>query len=221
MPPYQEIQPGRVFTRYVVLEPPFADYRHKNRQYFCKVQCTCGTIKEVLIKNLVKGKVKSCGCLRQEMLTTGAVHFTHGMATKGNPHRLYGIWCAMKQRCLCPTNRTYKRYGGRGINIAKEWQDSFKAFFIWAISAGYRSGLSIERIDVNGDYSPENCTFIPLKLQARNTRKTRWVTCFGETKSLASWAEDDRCLVKYATVQARLNKGWEPEKALTTPTRQT
>lgn len=126
---------------------------------------------------------------------------------------LHNIWCGMNDRCN-PANVASKNYGDRGISVCEEWRDYTK-FAEWARNNGYKEGLSIERKDVNGDYCPENCTWIELEKQARNRRTTRFVEWQGRTMSLAEAAEIAG--LPYKQVHARLKSGWDLETALTKP----
>lgn len=130
--------------------------------------------------------------------------------------RLYRIWGLMKSRCFNPRNDSYPRYGGRGITVVAQWR-SFPEFREWAIGAGYDDGLTIERKDVNGHYSPDNCCWIPPGLQARNRENTIYLTAFGERKTIPDWVADERCKVGAPAVRTRLKKGWSVELALVTP----
>ena len=127
--------------------------------------------------------------------------------------RLYRTWCHMKGRCNCKTDNSYKHYGGRGIKICNEWDDSYEAFKKWAMDNGYTDSLTIERIDVNGNYEPSNCRWATQSEQCRNKRKTIYVTCDGETKTLANWAED--LGVSYYTLHKRIKYlGFSPERVV-------
>ena len=122
----------------------------------------------------------------------------------------------MKRRCTNPADDKYYRYGARGIKVCDEWLN-WDTFFAWA-EGRYRPGLSINRIDNDGGYNPENCEFTDVVSQARNKSSNHLVTAFGETKILIEWVEDPRCVVTYAALQLRLTRRkWDPEKAITTP----
>jgi len=140
------------------------------------------------------------------------VNYKHG----GSDTRLHTIWMDMWRRCEKPGDPAHRWYGGRGIKVCGEWQD-FAAFRQWAVGAGYRDDLSIDRIDCDGDYSPENCRWATMKVQNRNRRNNARLTAFGETKTLAEWQEDSRCVVTYGAIRFRLAKGWTPEDAITKP----
>lgn len=129
----------------------------------CK--CECGNIIRVEGQHLKDGTIVSCGCYRRknskEKATKHGKRFT----------KLYMVWTSMGQRIHNPRNKEFKNYGGRGIKRCEEWED-FLTFEKWAFAHGYREGLTIERIDVNGDYCPQNCTWIPLEEQGKNTTRT-------------------------------------------------
>lgn len=121
-----------------------------------------------------------------------------------NRRRLQNTLGRMKDRCRNPNNKDYTAYGGRGIKVCEEWLTSFSTFEAWALSAGYDEQLTIDRIDNDGDYTPDNCRWATAKEQARN-RSSNWaVTAWGETKLLIEWAEDPRCTVEYQTLHDRL-----------------
>ena len=123
----------------------------------------------------------------------------------------------MKKRCNNPRNKRFKRYGERGIKVCAEWSDSFQAFQEWAMENGYANDLSIDRIDVDGNYEPDNCRWIPFAQQQRNTSRSHFVTAMGETKTIAEWAELTG--IRQDTIKDRLNKlGWSEEEAVTIPT---
>lgn len=129
---------------------------------------------------------------------------------------LIDVWNAINQRCYNPRHPSYHHYGGRGIQ--SYWHFSFQKFEAWAWANGYQPGLSIERIDNDGPYSPENCTWIPRSRQVRNTRRSRQITAWGETKRLMDWLDDPRCTIySWKALTGRLDRGWPPEIAMTAP----
>lgn len=129
--------------------------------------------------------------------------------------RLYRIYNNMKTRCYNPNSESYKYYGGRGISICNEWLEDFSIFKEWALIHGYREDLTIERLDVNGDYNPDNCVWATYKVQANNMRSNHLETIDGVTKNLTEWAEFYGINIK--TVRDRLLRGWDLKRALTTP----
>lgn len=139
----------------------------------------------------------------------------HNDSRRGHRHPLYGVWATMRSRCNNPNFAAYRNYGARGINVCSKWTD-YVAFKTWAIEAGYQPGLELDRINVNGDYSAPNCRWVP-RLNNRNKRNNRYVIAWGETKAMVEWVEDSRCLVSYAAMKKRLNRGWTPEQAMTAP----
>jgi hypothetical protein len=120
----------------------------------------------------------------------------------------------MLTRCENPEYLHYQDYGGRGIGICDEWH-TFQMFYDWAIEAGAKPGLEIDRIDNDGNYEPDNCHWVPRTINARNKRDTRWVTAWGERKAASAWLEDPRCKVRWRTLYRRLDDGWSPEAAMT------
>ena len=121
----------------------------------------------------------------------------------------------MKGRCYNPNNNRYKYYGGRGITVCDEWKNDFMAFYDWSITHGWKEGLTIDRIDVNGNYCPENCRWIPLSDQMGNRTNSRYLTFNGETKTLAQWSKISG--ISSDTISNRLNRGWSVEDALNKP----
>jgi len=154
----------------------------KNRGYFWKCTCECGSKGEILQYNLTSGQSTSCGCYRREVM--GALNFTHGMSRT----RIYRIWGDMKSRCTNPNFTEYENYGGRGISICEEWANSFETFKEWALDNGYSENLTIDRIDNNGNYCPENCRWITLLEQANNTRANKHISLNGETHTISEWS---------------------------------
>lgn len=135
-----------------------------------------------------------------------------------NEHRtkLYFVWCAMRERCRSEKNKDFKHYGGRGISVCEEWSD-YLTFKAWAVANGYKEGLTIDRIDTNGNYCPENCRWLTIQEQQQNRRDARLLTFNGETHSMTQWAKLTG--LKRETIRDRIDKsGWSVEEALTTPT---
>lgn len=149
--------------------------------------CDCGKQITVLGYNLKNGNTKSCGCLQREI--------TANAKTKHNETgtRLFVAWVHMKQRCNNPKDHAFKYYGGRGIKVCDEWQHDFVAFRDWAMSNGYAENLTIDRIDVNGDYCPENCRWITIQDQQKNKRDNTKVLYNGHCKTVGEWAKEFGC----------------------------
>lgn len=119
--------------------------------------------------------------------------------------RLFKIWCDMKKRCCTPSCEHYDRYGGRGISVCDEWEKEFVSFYEWSMANGYEDGLSIDRIDVNGNYEPSNCRWVTQRAQKWNTSQNLFIEHDGERKCLAQWCEE--LGVNYSVAQSRINRG--------------
>jgi hypothetical protein len=199
---------GQIFGRLTAIR----FHRRENNRTFWLCKCSCGKEISVWQGNLTKGKTQSCGCLKREVMIKR--NTTHGLRHKND--RLYDIWCHMKARCHRKTDSAYKLYGGRGIIICHDWL-SYPAFYAWANSHGYQDDLTIERIDVNGNYESTNCCWISIEDQAKNRRTTRFLTIDGETKYLTEWAEQvGRHL---STITRRIDEyGWDAKDAVFSPT---
>jgi hypothetical protein len=155
----------------------------KNRKTIWKCKCVCGTERLIVRCNLTRGQTTNCGCLQR--LKTAERLKTHGESKT----KLYGVWCAMRRRCYLKTTKDYKNYGARGIKVCDQWNEGYQSFKDWALQFGYVEGLTLERNDVNGDYTPDNCAWITKAEQAKNTRRSVMLTIEGETKPLTQWAE--------------------------------
>jgi len=179
---------------------------NRNRRVHWRCLCACGKGKDVSGSALRSGNTKSCGCLKAELISKA--HTKHGMAGT----RLYIIWKHMTQRCENQNVERYKSYGGRGIAVCKEWRENPVNFINWAMENGYNDTLSIDRIDVNGDYEPKNCRWIPVKKQAQNRRGNVNITINNESRCLSEWA----CIsgIPYETLRSRIKSGVPLEKLL-------
>lgn len=171
-------------------------------------ECDCGNKIKVTTNGLKKG-TKSCGCLKKE--TTTKKNLTHNLSKT----RVYHIWQDIKKRCNNINCQSFKRYGERGITICQEWLDDFKMFYNWAIENGYDDDLTIDRIDVNGNYEPSNCRWVNKIVQANNKRNNQYVIYNNEAHTIAEWAKIYN--INYKLLFSRLKKGWDIEKALTMP----
>ena len=189
---------GQKFGRWTLIE------RHesstpKGIRYLC--ECECGNERVVGACELRRGKSKSCGCLREELKVK------HGGFGTGE----WNTWMSMKQRCYNTKDNAYKNYGGRGILMCNRWLESFSDF---VNDMGKRpDNHSIERVDNDKGYSPDNCVWATRKQQSRNTRASHFITVNGETKVLQDWAND--LGTKHTAILHRLNRGWSEIDAVT------
>lgn len=182
-------------------------YPDKHGRSMWECQCSCGCKIIVSGNNLRTGHTKSCGCLKRV-----PNYITHGYSKS----RLYRIWNNMKNRCKNKKLPCAKDYGDRGISVCSEWDNDFSAFRDWALSNGYRADLTLDRIDVNGNYEPGNCRWSTRIEQANNTRRNVIITFNGKSQPLAAWASDVG--IKRSTLAERLySRGWSIERALTEP----
>lgn len=204
---------GQKFGRLTVIK---RDGKNKKRQALWLCQCDCGNLARTTTYLLKSGKTKSCGCLQKEIASKIGfkILFKEGQMKNKKYQRIRKILNSMRSRCYNPKNNRYKNYGGRGINICSEWdnEQGIKNFYKWAINNGYQDNLSIDRIDNNGDYEPNNCRWVTNKEQANNRRTNRLITYNEETHTLAEWS---RILnIKYSVLQSRLdNHNWTIEES--------
>lgn len=196
------VQIGDKYNMFTVLGPGemYVSKSGKTSEKTWRCRCECGTVKNVRQGYLTRGVVKSCGCLHRYMLENGLHRQVHGDRGK----RLYGIWKGMRERCFTRTSKNYQRYGGRGITVCGEWND-YSAFKEWALANGYREDLTIDRINVNGNYEPENCRWVTYQEQANNTRSNHIIHADGREYTMA-----DYCRAKglnYKRFSGYLHKG--------------
>lgn len=142
---------------------------------------------------------------------SGSAHYKFKHGSSGGKSKLYGIWQAMRNRCRNPKVYAYKSHGGRGITVCDEWAD-FPAFRDWALANGYQDGLSIERDNIDGNYCPDNCRWIPRSQQPLNTRRIIRVEIDGKTMNLKQAAK--LASVPYSTVREKVRRGIPPLEAL-------
>ena len=167
--------------------------------------CDCGTKKLVTGGDLRSGKTQSCGCNSRNRI--GDLSRTHGKAGS----RIYSTWKSMRTRCNNQNTEAYKNYGGRGISICPEWDD-FQVFYSWAIKHGYSDILTIERVDVNGNYCPENCTFADAQRQSENRRFVALAP-----DGMLWWHKAKQNGITKAAYRTRLFDGWSYEEASSSP----
>lgn len=184
------------------------------RASFVECRCSCGDVATYRMDHLKSGASQSCGCLQKER--TSVSNKRHGHSSGGKVSSEYGTWRAMIDRCENPSVNGYLNYGGRGIKVCTRWH-KFENF-IEDMGNKLKPNLSLDRIDVNGDYCPENCRWATKKEQANNTRKNCLVTAFGKTQTVPQWA--DEMNIDYSVLYLRLYRlNWDPEKAITTKAR--
>lgn len=197
---------GQRFGKLVV-EQSFS----KNHRGYSICRCDCGNRFVTRNDGLKSGETVSCGCYNRDRARRGDNRRTHGQA--GKP--LYKSWQNMKNRCYNKKVRQYKDYGGRGITVCDEWRDSFAAFESWAMSSGYKNGLTVDRIDNDGNYCPENCRWITKQEQQSNKRNNHTAQIDGVSRTLTEWAKIYG--VRPSVVNWRVNNGWDIKQALETP----
>jgi hypothetical protein len=177
--------------------------------FLCK--CDCGNEKIVTGNSLRRGCTKSCGCLLIKHAKGNGKNFiTHGHSRT----RLHRIWMRMRARCGNPHDSCYHKYGARGIFVCEEWQD-FMNFYTWSHEHGYSDNLSIDRIDNDYGYTPDNCRWTTPLVQGNNTRRNVYIVYKGERKTLTEWCRELN--VPVSRVRERLRKGWDIDKALECP----
>ena len=197
---------GKTFNHLTVLQE--FEWHGSDTKYLCK--CSCGKTCIVSRYNIIGGKTKSCGHLKQER---------SGWKWKNNyglsKTHIYRVWKNMMSRCYKPNNIAYKDYGGRGIEVCNDWHNLLK-FLEWALENGYQKGLSIDRIDVNKGYCPENCVWIELKEQGHNKRNNILVEYHGKTQTLSEWSRELK--LPYSLLYHRIHEyHWDSVKAFETP----
>lgn len=182
-------------------------YERKNNKDYWMCKCTCGRNHIAEYNNLIHGGIKSCGCLRKDQL------LKHGKSDT----RIYKIWQNMIARCYIESSTNYENYGGRGITVCSEWKEHPEKFIEWGMQSGYANNLTIDRIDVNGNYEPSNCRWASYEEQANNKRNTIYIEYNGKKQTLREWC--DELELPYNTIRNRYKKKWETERMFTQPIR--
>jgi hypothetical protein len=194
-------------------------YRRNGAYWHC--DCDCGSTNVVRAALLRNGSVASCGCGSRQQARLNCQKWRR--RNERIPERLRSslkdCYSNMIRRCTDPLNNRWDCYGGRGITVCNEWIgiDGRRRFYDWALEAGYDKGFQIDRIDVNGNYTPENCRFVDAMIQANNTRRNRVVNWQGKSMTAAEWARD--LGLTYASMQHRLDRGWSMERIASQPQR--
>lgn len=210
MPKFQDLS-GQRFGRWTVIrrtEDYVTTAGYHFTQYECR--CDCGNIRNVIANSLKNGRSGSCGCLGKEVASkTYKGNFSkHGDTNT----RLYQIYAGMKKRCCNKKSYNYANYGGRGISICDEWLKDWSCFKEWAFANGYNDNLTIDRIDVDGDYDPNNCRWVDCVAQANNRRTNRYITYNNETHTMAEWG---RILeIPYHTIYKKIKMGKSLEEIM-------
>lgn len=193
---------GRRFGRWSVLVPTDERGADESIKWLCV--CDCGNTGKISSNSLLQNGSNSCGCLRKE------IHSTHGMSKT----RQYRCYMSMMKRCFDTKNERYKDYGGRGVTVCDKWNRGFE-FFWEDMRKSYNNNLTLDRINVNGNYSKENCRWSTPKQQSNNTRNNIKITYNGETKTISEWAEILN--IKTNTLRCRYKRGWNIERLMEQP----
>jgi len=192
MPAFIDIT-GQKYGRLTAIKIVSTGSRKKKGKWLFR--CDCGNEIVCAACGVKSGNTKSCGCLKREkshktgVRTIKLIHqnqITHNMTGK----RIYRIYKNMKTRCYNPKTKCYPHYGGKGIKICNEWLNDPCTFINWALSHGYNDSLTIDRIDSDGDYCPENCRFITQAMQTQNTSRNRFIELNGVKKTVSQWARE-------------------------------
>ena len=203
---------GQQFGRLTVLHRAMDCYSKsgiKKIMWLCK--CDCGNTKEVSSNSLTNGTTSSCGCLKKELLAKRNKETAKWKGDTAQHKRLANIWHTMIKRCDRPNRNDQHLYYDKGIKVCPEWYDWF-TFKEWALSHGYTDELTIDRIDSNGNYEPNNCRWVTQKVQANNTSKNKLITYKDKTQTLSQWC--DELNLDYFRTKARLNNcNYTPEEA--------
>ena len=199
---------GKKFGRWTVIKR-VENNKNGDSMWLCQCSCDKHTLRVVRGGSLRQGKSTSCGCIAiEKRLKCDNIHGHSG-------ERIYTIWHDMKQRCENPNDKYYHNYGGRGIKTCSEWKNSFQAFYNWSIVNGYKENLTLDRIDGNKGYSPDNCRWVTRKFQANNTRRNVILKFNEVSHTMVEWS--DILDISYMALCHRIERGWSIERALTTP----
>lgn len=182
--------------------------KNKHGMKLVRCRCECGNEKTVILKDLLRGHTRSCGCIQTEGVRR--LKMTHGLSHTPT----HNTWRGMVERCRNRNHQMYRLYGGRGIKVCERWL----TFGNFLADMGEKPiGRSLDRINNNGNYEPENCRWATRLEQARNASTNRLLTYNGKTQNVPEWAEEIGMLAD--TLHMRLHRGWPTDRALTTPLR--
>lgn len=192
-----DIKHGEKFGKWTIIEEiaPKIISNKPRRMFRCK--CECGNIGEVQLACLRNEHSTSCGC--EQKKKASAANTKHGLGK----HSLYNTWKNMKKRCNNPNASGYENYGGRGIYVCEEWSNSFQSFYDWSIDNGWSKELTIDRIDTNGNYCPENCRWASIEIQMNNTTRNHYIEYEGNTYTLSTLAK--HLNIPYNIIRYRLS----------------
>lgn len=194
---------GKKFNYLTVIERV---KKENSKQTYWKCKCECGNITITTSPHLKDGHTRSCGCLQKQKMKE--IMTTHNLSNT----RIFKIWCGIKDRTMRTTHKSHKNYGAKGIKMCDEWMNSFEAFYNWAINNGYQEYLTIDRINNNDDYKPNNCRWITMKAQQNNRTNNHNITYKGITHTMKEWSEI--LGINYTTLSMRLNKyNWSVERS--------
>ena len=197
---------GRRFGKLTVISKSEERAKNGTIKYICN--CDCGNTSIIRGDHLRSGETLSCGCLIKKYSDSKYIKQGQSILNK----RLYAIYDKMKQRCYNQNNSNYKNYGGRNIIICDEWLNDFMNFYKWCIENGYKDNLTIDRINVNGNYEPNNCRWVDYETQNNNTRRNVYLTCNGKTQTIAQWSRE--LGISSSKLYYRYHKGWDDYKCL-------
>lgn len=202
---------GKRFGQLTVVSLNTEEHKDKRRYWNCR--CDCGNERVVLTAFLNNGATTRCKLCCKKEKSENAIRMSkdkHGMVKTHS----WKTWRRIRQRCYYPKINGYANYGGRGISVCDEWNNCFESFRDWAFENGYKEGLSIDRIDVNGNYEPSNCRWVSIKEQANNKRNSHVLEFNGQRHTISEWAETTG--INKNTIRSRIEKyGWIVERALT------
>lgn len=204
---------GKRFGKLVVVEQAGL----KNSQMMWKCKCDCGNDCIASGNSMRRGKTVSCGCVYRQSRTDIAYRTIAVIKHGDSFNRLYFIWNDIKSRCGNPNNISYPNYGGRGIAVCQEWRNDYLSFKKWALDNGYdetaqRGICTIDRINVSGDYSPENCRWVTMRKQCSNKTNTPMLEINGVVHSPSEWAEITG--LPRALIYSRYRRGWTGEELI-------